>query len=207
MVTTHDIFLNYVLRNHRDRILLRLKKLKTLKSKKRFISVIRQPRHAAYTLSKYSDISFAQFKLIINEMNNRVCDEVVNDKILILSPKLGHLRIRIDNRHITLKEGSKLHTGVDHNATRELKKQIISEGKIPFEVIRDEKGKIVGNNGGVEWLVYHTQPIVACWSWFKKSFDPLGKQLYQLQNLSCYHFKVSFDNKKKLNKMMVENFN
>ena len=61
-------------------------------------------------------------------------------------------------------------TNINFNATMKRKKELIAEGKTPYEPIRDEDGNIIGDNGGEKYFQFFTED-----SYFHLSIGDLRK--------------------------------
>lgn len=108
----------------------------------------------------------------INESTAREIIETFNDKIsneilykgysFRIGGALGLIRIRkvlCDKR---------IKKRINWNESNKKKKELIEQGRLPFEVLeRDENRKAISNNGGEHWFVYFDQPFDYLWYWSK----------------------------------------
>lgn len=61
---------------------------------------------------------------------------------------------------------------VNHPESNRNKRAILEGGGVPFETIKDDKGFVVGDNGGEKWLVYYTDKFYFI---FKEIFHKSSK--------------------------------
>lgn len=77
-----------------------------------------------------------------------------------------------------------------HKSNRK-KEEIIAKGGIPYKAIRDNRGNIISDNGGEEWLVRFEAGDVYTWTW-------MGVSVGRVPNANLYTFKPSMESKERL---------
>lgn len=157
--------------------------------------------NTAYFYKKYIEqggvLSYSVYKEIIDRYNKKVTDIAVTEGLgLKFRSNLGFLYVHQFERKPKIKENGNLSAFVDWKASNTLKAQLIEQGKKPLEVYKDAKGNIVGDNGGIPWLCYHTNTI-----FYKWLYEP---NLYLLGHNNVV-FKISWGNTKKIPKAVKEN--
>lgn len=196
MLATRDIYIDYVVRNFRENILSKLESLDTLHKKKKFIKKLRNPRHVNY-LSEFSSISFTDFKTILKHMNKAVSKDIVEGSSLKMGHKLGYIYIKEPDRKFKLSDNGKFNTKKNWGASQKKKQGLIDQGKVPLQYYKDEEGKIIGDNGGEEWIVYYTDATFFRFSWWKMRVKEAfsNKFFNPLRNISTYSFVPTKDNR------------
>lgn len=196
MLTTRNIYISYIVKNFRKNINSKLKNLNTITKKKKFIRRLRNPRHVNF-LSEFSTINYKEFKVIIENMNKKVCIDIIEGKSLKLGYNLGYIYIKEFKRKFKISENGKYNTRKNWGESKRRKKQLLSEGRLPIKYYKDETGKIVGNNGGEEWIIYYTEDNILRFSWWKMIINNIttNKKFNPLKNISTYLFKPTKDNR------------
>lgn len=137
-------------------------------------------------------VSYQVFKKILDSYFKKVTDACVDEGLgLNFRSNLGFLCVHQYIREPKLKENGNISAFVNWKESNSLKQSIIDKGGIPLEVYKDNKGNIIGNNGGEAWLVYFTNT-----NFFKWLYTP---NLY-LKGHANVTFKISWGNTKKLAK-------
>jgi len=118
------------------------------------------------------------YKSVINKYNTSAVWDIINGKKdFTFGSSTG--RIRVKYKKCYCKEGTIYNNKqIDHNSTRILKNKLIAEGIKIFEVTRDDKGNIIGNNGGKRYLVYYNNDLRPYIVWSKLTVFVSNKQLY-----------------------------
>lgn len=142
-------------------------------------------------------LSYPKFKEIIFLYNKKVTDKVIaTGKILKFRSNLGFLSIKKYKKKFTLNEDGNLVGAIDWKLSNQLKAEIIARGEIPFETYKDDKGKIIGDNGGVKWLCYHMNEYTFGWVFTSSMY---------LKNSGNMVFKITWSNSKKLSQSINNN--
>lgn len=109
-------------------------------------------------------LDYNTFKLIVSESNKKNSNLIINNGYHYELPHFcGIIKIIRYDRHIKVNEAGNIDGAVNWGESLKLKKKIIEDGDIPYETVKDEKGKVVSNNGGVKWLVYHIDNFFYMW--------------------------------------------
>lgn len=88
----------------------------------------------------------------------------------------------IFNLNLTRKPRNFENKRTDFGASKKAKEAVIARGGIPYKSIRNEEGRIIGNNGGESYLIYHTDD-----SYIKISkFYTYRGSMY---HFTCWHAK------------------
>lgn len=112
------------------------------------------------------------FKAIATEFNTEVMRQVIEEnKVFNIPHHLGLFKaIEKKRRFKKGKINGNYYSSIHHHKSKLKKQEILDRGGTPLEVYKDEKGKILGDNGGEPWLVYNMSDTTwtFLWSKFKK---------------------------------------
>lgn len=151
-----------------------------------------------YFYKKYKEkggiLDYSIFFRIMDAYFQKATDIIVSEGIALnMRSNLGFLSIVSRERKVVLKDNGQLIGAINWDNSNKLKAQILKEGKVPLENYKDINGKIIGNNGGVPWLCYHTEPIYYQWSYTPNIY---------LKNCKKIKFEPSWTNKRKIGKLI-----
>ena len=142
-------------------------------------------------------LSYEKYKEVIFSFNKKIIENLIKTgKSYMLRSHLGFLSVVKYEKKFKLNENGNLKGAVDWGQSNKLKKQILDRGGLPFENYKDDKGKIIGDNGGEKWLCYHLDPYTFGWSYTPDIY---------LTNGVKTKFTLSWTNKKLLSKSIDEN--
>lgn len=116
--------------------------------------------------SNRGTLSYDLFKQVISLFNQKISKEIIKGYHFRLPHKLGILKImQFERGVVRVKENGVVCGVIDWKASNGNKASILLEGKLPYESIKDETGKIIGNNDGEKWLIYRTDTTYYRWVW------------------------------------------
>ena len=103
------------------------------------------------------DIGYTNYRKITELYNKEVMRQIIEEqKSLFMDHDLGSLHvIEIERKPMKSKRTGRVYTSIKWQESLKRKQEIIDNGQVPFEVIKDENGKEIGDNSGVEWLIYN----------------------------------------------------
>lgn len=143
---------------------------------------------------KKNKVTEVIFKDIIYTFNQiLIKDELLKGEIFRV-PNLGLIAV-------VRKTRSEKKKVINWNASNKYKQQLIEEGKLPREYTRDNKGNIISDNGGVDWLITFSEPY-SYWLFWNR-FKKLGFQNASLYSLvpARTGFKIPMNEVIRNNKM------
>lgn len=110
-------------------------------------------------------LSYNIFKAIVAENNSQNSYLIITLGYEYRLPYEGSiLRIVKNKRRIKVTEDNNTIKGaVNWGESNKLKARLLEEGKVLYECKKDETGKIILDNGGEKWLVYHTDDFYYTW--------------------------------------------
>lgn len=160
-----------------------------------------------YEENYHGSLTYKQYRDICNKFNKEVMKMLIEEKESVL---LGHFlgSISIIESPIKFSRGSvngNIKGFIDWKASNEKKARLIEEGKIPLENYKDEKGKITGNNGGHEWIIYKIVDSIAKFHWRRHRRIIDGKQHHPFHKTTEYKFVPSRNNIRTMSKYREEN--
>jgi hypothetical protein len=157
---------------------------------------------------KNTKLSFKEFREIVYLFNRLAMTEVIETgKSLDLGYHLGSLSVNKVKRRVRKSINGNYYTSINWGESNKLKKQILEEGKVPLQYLKDDRGVIIGDNGGVPWQIYHTDEYSSLLILIKHKIklDGSNKLITLIKNYDHYVFKPSFDNRISLQKFNKEN--
>lgn len=127
------------------------------------------------------------FKFALRSFNQKLGDALVEKGYeFSFGSGVGSIRVKgVEIDHSKRKE-------INWGESNKRKKEILARGGVPKKAERDENLKIIGDNGGEEWLVFFTRDI-NYWLYWNKAYA-------QVDNLTYYSFSPSIFLKARLNK-------
>lgn len=127
---------------------------------------------------KEANVTEDIFKTICYKFNNKISDEILYKGYTYhLGAGLGRIKIR---KHITKK------VRINWFESNKKRKEIEDRGGLPYAVtLRDENNKMLENNGGEFWYVYHPETDYL-WHW--------NKVRGRAANISYYKFRPTLYN-------------
>lgn len=127
----------------------------------------------ANRLSQIAGIEPNIHAMVLESLNDKLTDAIISGYRFSLGHYLSYIEIRI--RSLINKKG-KVKKMIDWGASYAYKDEIIANGGTPLKSFYDAKGKIIGNNGGTEWLIYRTQEDFPFFAWYKTQVKVRGKK-------------------------------
>lgn len=99
---------------------------------------------------------------VLNMFNKELSDEILKGYIFKIGRGLGVIKIK------KVLCDTRIKKRINWNESKKLKAELELQGKLPFKVIeRDENGKNIADNGGVNWFVYFDNAFDFLWHWSK----------------------------------------
>ena len=154
-----------------------------------------------YIYDKYvlkgGKMSYPAFKELLFAYNKAMIAEcIATGNEWILRGNSGVIKVGKIKRKMKVSEYGTIKAAIDWNASNKLKREIIARGELPYEAIKDEIGNKIGDNGGVEWLVYFTSTYYYSWKYSPAIF---------LKNSFKYKFDMSWTNSRALSHSINDN--
>lgn len=137
-------------------------------------------------------LSKTVFNSIVNTYNTKCIDRCMVGEDWDLHANLGFFKVITVKRKFRINEEGNILGAIDWKKSNELKAKLIEDGKTPYKATRDEKGNIVGDNGGVKWVVYRTDDHYFLLRYIPNIF---------LSNGTTYTFKPKITLSRKLAKL------
>ena len=153
-------------------------------------------------------ISYRTFCDIIKTFNKKCTERIIEeDAVLDMGFDLGNI-MKVEHKlmpRIGTTNGN-LRASINWPASHQKKKDIIARGGTPLQMIKDENGKILGDNGGEEWMIYYTDNKSVRLVWRRYSYiDTDGFEVFPVRKCRRYHYKPADDFKKAVAKKFREN--
>jgi hypothetical protein len=148
---------------------------------KRLINVLCELNKNIKKLEKQKEIiktipKFEVYKDILNTFNETISDEIVYKGYTF------NLPFNLSDIKITKVDCSKYGKKIDWNATNKKKKEILDKGGILYKVTeRDDKFKIIKDNGGEKYIVYFDKDFDYLWNWVKSKVKVLNSAYYRFK--------------------------
>lgn len=151
------------------------------------------------------DIPYSVFSKICYDFNKEIVNEMIFKKRKFnLGFNLGKIMVlEKDRTYKKSKNNDTYNTNIDWEASNKRKDQILKEGKIPLEMIK-ENNVIIGDNGGIPWIVFHDQPTVLSFAFSRRKRIIDKKSLTKVLNADKYVFKAMRANNRLLAKVKKE---
>lgn len=150
------------------------------------------------------DVPYSKYAEIIKMHNIEVMNQILlKNKQYDMGYLLGHIQAVEVNRVIKVSKSGNSYTSIDWNESNKRKQELINKGQLPLEKIRNEKGEIIGDNGGVEWLIYNlseTKPTFHFSRFRRKGINDNDKPFYPLSLIKQFHIEFTPKNFKLLNR-------
>lgn len=152
------------------------------------------------------EFPYKVYNKLIRIFNKEVMKQVIIDgKTFNMSHLLGTIQAIEVERKIKISKNGKPYTSINWNESKKLKQKIINEGGTPLEVIKDDKGNIIDDNGGKQWYVYDLSPTKPDFYWNRlrrKDKKDNDKPFYPLKNIKYYNIIFTTVNHRALNSAM-----
>jgi len=105
------------------------------------------------TLVKLNEsfLSKKEFRTVLFTMNREAMKLAIIENVPITFGRAGLIVIK----YIDRESSNKSKVLPDWKESNKNKANIIAKGGIPFKSIKDDKGKVIGDNGGEKWLATH----------------------------------------------------
>lgn len=114
--------------------------------------------HKYYTKEKEGKLKYKEFKAILDDLITVIVDGMFDNKLWTISSTMGYIHLTKVKRDFTALR-------LNYKATKDKKQQLIDEGRLPFEEIKDEDGNVIGNNGGEDYRVFFTEDTYYKFKW------------------------------------------
>lgn len=114
------------------------------------------------------------YKYIIRRFNQLSKDWMINNGWVLSVRGLGLIRVRT-------KENKSVVNRINWGESIKFKNSLLKEGKVPFESIKNDKGEIIGNNGGIDWLIKISNRYDTWWFWSKTKSRFPNTHLYSFE--------------------------
>lgn len=149
---------------------------------------------------------FKTYKEVISIFNKKVFQLMIEkNEALPLGAFLGSISIIESPVKIkTGKNNGNINTMIDWKLSNEKKRKLLSEGKTPLKKEKVE-GKIIGDNGGEEWLIYKIVDSIAKYHWRRHRRVIKGEQNHPLYKTTEYKFIPSRNNIRTMSSYRTEN--
>lgn len=142
-------------------------------------------------------LSYNKYKEVIIAFNKELINKIIKTGYIFVAPyKCGTIKVIQLERKFTIKEDGKIKGAVDWGASNKLKAEIIERGEIPYKAEKDSNNKIIGDNGGVEWMCYFTTPTYFSWAWTAN---------INMKNCLEYTFDITDTNALTLSRSITDN--
>ena len=133
------------------------------------------------------------YKAIARKFNRKVNKEILNG--YIFSPGAG-----VGSFFINKKKRSFLKPTINWHESNKYKKELIAQGKVPYEIFkRDIEGNILSDNGGEKWFIYYTDDFNLWWAWDKRFCVIKNQALYNFRPVNGEHSLIKELNQRKVN--------
>lgn len=127
-------------------------------------------------------IGYLVFKEIIYKFDCKISDEVVyKGYALALGFGLGHIRIKKINCFFNRDGSNRVKKRINWNASNKKRKEIEDSGGVSYKVTKREGRKIIEDNGGEHWFVYHANEWDYLWHWYKGKCIILNTPYYRFR--------------------------
>lgn len=148
------------------------------------------------------------FIKVVKEYNKKIAEAILQGHTIKMFHGLGTLNIKEKTRMFKKDINGNYLFPVSYFKSMQKKKEIIERGGVPFKGIKDENNRIIGNNGGEHWLVYHTDMLSYKWHW-TKSIAMTAKygskfRTFFFAYVSVFSFKPIRDLKRAIGKGMTK---
>jgi len=90
-------------------------------------------------------ISYKKYSFVLKRFNDLLIDKLVEGYKFNPGYYLGSIYV---------KQKPQSSNAINWKESNEAKAKLIEDGKLPLKKFKDENGKITGDNGGIEWLVF-----------------------------------------------------
>lgn len=140
-------------------------------------------------------IEYKLFFKIIDKYNEKIIDSIIEGETFDFGFAIGLLSV--------IEKERKVHS-IKWKESLEKKQRLIEEGRLPLAKLKDSDNKIIGDNGGEEWMIYNMKDSVLRFYWnrHRKRYEEFT--LYPLRRIRRYHLKITKNVMKKLNRVANE---
>lgn len=129
---------------------------------------------------KNFSVDSSVFNNVIGSFNKNIIDEILRGYSFNFGYSISYIKI------LGVDVSKRKKKKVDWGNSNKNKKEIISRGGIPYEVLeRDKEGKILLDNSGEHWMVYHNKSIEYLWHWAKGRAPFQNKYFYKFKPTYC----------------------
>ncbi len=128
---------------------------------------------------KNENLSRTEYTEILEKFNEKLALVCIQEGIgMSLGSELGSVQIF---RRLKRAKGE-LRMRPNHAESKKLKAEILARGGVPFKSIRNEFGKVIGDNGGEKWLIYYTteEPSLTM-KWLRHRFPPMNVNVFKFK--------------------------
>lgn len=111
-------------------------------------------------------LSYNDYKKVVVAFIEEMMKKIITTGYRFSMPHYcGQLAVIQLERKYSIKENGNIRGAVDWKNSQRVKKEILERGGVPLVNEKDENNNIIGNNGGEEWMCYHTSPTYFSWAW------------------------------------------
>lgn len=128
-------------------------------------------------------VGYQVYKEIIYKFNGKLSEQIISKGYRFeLGYSLGYITIKKVNCMYNKNGSLRTKKRVDWGESNKLKKRIIEDGNLPYKVLnRDENGKIVEDNGGLKYILYHEKEWDYLWHWYKADCKVLNSPYFRFR--------------------------
>lgn len=142
-------------------------------------------------------LSYNKYKEVVSSFMKKLIEKIIKTGYEFSMPyHCGLIKVIQLERKYSITERGTVRGAIDWGESNKLKAEIIERGEIPLVNHRDEDNNITGNNGGVEWLCYHTSTTYFSWIWTAH---------ISMKNCLRYTFDITQTNSRKLSSSISDN--
>tara|TARA_R100001086_G_C11813313_1_gene252179 strand:- start:721 stop:1269 length:549 start_codon:yes stop_codon:yes gene_type:complete len=145
-------------------------------------------------------LPYNKYTSVIKMHNIEVMRQLIEEnKSYNMDFLLGSLMIIEKRRKIRISENGNHYTSINWPESNKKKKELLEQGRLPKEVYKDEHGKITGDNGGENWIIYSTSETIPrfYWSLYKRKKKDNGID-YPLSRIRRYRLQITIKNRRLL---------
>ncbi len=139
-------------------------------------------------------LPYSVYSAVIEMHNKEVMRLIVEEnRSYDMGFHLGDIKAVEVPRKIRISKNGEYYSSVNWKATEQAKETLIKEGKLPYKAIKNEKGEIIGDNGGVRYIVYNISDTSVNFTWNRyRQINPFNqKENFVLKKIRHYHFKFT----------------
>lgn len=143
------------------------------------------------------ELPYNKYKEVMNVFVKNIMTKIMITGYRFSMPyHCGLMQVIQLERKVKIKDNGNIKGSVDWGESNKLKQKIIDDGGLPLKMFKDDKGNIVGDNGGQAWICYFTTPTYFKWAWTAH---------INMKNCLRYTFDVTRDNSNTLHENINDN--